>query len=46
MGMLQIVKRPPDLGGLVGECNNFRGESELRGDSTAVSTPYAMWGGV
>lgn len=46
MGMLQIVKRPPDLGGLVGECNNIRGESELRGDSSSVSTACAMWGGL
>lgn len=45
-GLLKLIKRPLDLGGLVGECNNIRGESELRGDSSLVSTPCAMWGGL
>lgn len=44
--LLMVVKRPLDLGGLVGECNNIRGESELRGDSSSVLTPCAMWGGL
>ena len=44
--LLMLVNRPIDLGGLVGECNNIRGESELRGDSSSVSTPCAMWGGL